>query len=97
LIGHHAASKLYVCGISITCDNLASLKINRLCNNSCEPYLFELEMKRSVTDFNKEPKMLFPCSYVLSKERNLMQTCSIHSPNFLYHRLELLGLTGSAI
>ena len=45
LIGYHAASKFYVCAICITCDKLAGFKLNRLCNNSCELYFSELEMK----------------------------------------------------
>ena len=42
LIGHHAVNKFYVCAICITCDKLAGLQINRLSNNSCEPYFSEL-------------------------------------------------------
>ena len=80
LIGHHAASKFYVCAICITCDKLAALKLNRLCNNSCEPYFSKLGMKTLFKDFCTEPKMLFPCSYILSKEINLLQTCFVNSP-----------------
>ena len=82
LIGHPTASKFYVCAICITCDKLAGLQINRLCNRSCEPYFSEFEMKRLFTIFYIEQRMLFPFSDVLSKESNLVQTHSIHSREF---------------
>jgi len=39
-------------------------------------------MKRLFSDFYIEPKILFHCSYVLSKERNLLKTCFINPTKF---------------
>jgi hypothetical protein len=58
LIGHHAASKFYVCAICITCNKFAGSKTNKLYNNSSEPYFSELGMKILFRDFCIEPKML---------------------------------------
>ena len=97
LIGHHAASKFYVCAICISCDKLAGLEINRLCNRSCEPYFSEFEMKRLFTDFYTEQKMLFPFSNVLSKERNLVQTCFIHSLKLFSSSSRTMSLIGTSL
>jgi hypothetical protein len=76
LIGHHAASKFYVCAICITCDKLAGLKINRLCNNFYESYFSKFEMKSLFSDFHTEPKILFPSSHVILAERILCKHIS---------------------
>jgi hypothetical protein len=78
-IGHHAVNKFYACALCITCDKFAELKLNRISNTSCEPYFSLFEMKRLFSACYSEQSKLFPCSYSSLKERNHVQTCSIHS------------------
>jgi hypothetical protein len=82
IVVHHVVNKFYVCALCITCDKLAELKLNKMSSISCESYFFEFDMKRLLNSFFIEAQILFPCSNVLSKERNLVQTCHTHSPKF---------------
>jgi len=80
IIGHHAVNQFNVCALCITCDKFAELKLNRMSRTSCEPYFSKIEMNRLFNAYCSELPMLFHCSYFSSKERNLVQTCFIHSP-----------------
>jgi len=80
IIGHHAVNQFNVCALCITWDKFAELKLNRMSSTSCEPYFSKIEMNRLFNAYCSKLPMLFHCSYFSSKERNLVQTCSIHSP-----------------
>lgn len=69
-IGEHVLNSFYVHAICITNDKLADLKLNMLCDNSCDTYFPNDEMNQLFSAYYSEPSMLFPCSYIPSNVRN---------------------------
>jgi hypothetical protein len=84
LIVEHVVDKFFVSSMCITCDNLAEFKLNMSYDNHCVPYFSGHKVNKLFNARDVERKILFPCSYYSSKERDHVQRTISFSPKFFY-------------
>ena len=83
LIVDHVDDKFFLCGLAITYDKHAHLKLPS--DKSFATYFSEHEMNNFLSACRSKSTMLFPCSYFSSKERNHEQSSAPFAPKILIH------------